>query len=201
MATRGPYAKGRAKREEVLRAALDLVATQGYRRTTVKEIADAVGMSQTALLHYFGSKDALFAAVLERRDAELQEEFDTTPPDTDLRTAVLAGIRSDASRPGFIHLSTRVGAEAADPDHLAHEIVRDRLRGSVDATARAVEAAQRDGQVRADLPAQETATLIWALVEGLRVLWLYDRSIDMPALMGRVLDDLAAPGAGRPEAP
>jgi len=40
MAQRGSYAKGIAKREEILTAALDVIARNGYRRTSVRELAD-----------------------------------------------------------------------------------------------------------------------------------------------------------------
>ena len=38
--TAGSYAKGIAKREEILTAALDVIARNGYRRTSVRELAD-----------------------------------------------------------------------------------------------------------------------------------------------------------------
>jgi len=68
VAIRGPYAKGVAKREEILQTALEIIARDGYSGATVKQIADAVGLSQNGLLHYFGSKDALFTEVLRQRD-------------------------------------------------------------------------------------------------------------------------------------
>ncbi len=67
--TTGSYAKGIAKREEILSIALDLVAVNGFRRTSIKDIADAVGLTQAGLLHYFDSKDELWVEVLKRRDA------------------------------------------------------------------------------------------------------------------------------------
>ena len=68
MAQRGSYAKGVAKRTEILDTALDVVARNGFRGTSVKELADSVGLSQAGLLHYFDSKDELFTAILRRRD-------------------------------------------------------------------------------------------------------------------------------------
>lgn len=75
MARRGSYAKGIAKREEILDAALDIVARVGYSRTTVRELAQAVGLSQTGLLHYFGTKEQLFVEILRRRDEVDQRVF------------------------------------------------------------------------------------------------------------------------------
>ncbi|MFF3222514.1 helix-turn-helix domain-containing protein [Nocardia suismassiliense] len=47
----------------------DLKTVQrGYLATSVAELAEAVGLSQGGLLHYFGSKEELFVAVLRKRD-------------------------------------------------------------------------------------------------------------------------------------
>ena len=46
MAGKGSYAKGVAKREEILRTALEVFAKQGYRGTSLRELAEAVNLSQ-----------------------------------------------------------------------------------------------------------------------------------------------------------
>ena len=68
MAARGPYAKGVAKRREILDAALEIVDRHGYSAATVQELAAAVGLSPNGLLHYFGSKASLFAQIVEHFD-------------------------------------------------------------------------------------------------------------------------------------
>ena len=50
MSPRGPYAKGVAKREEILGVALDLFARDGYDKTSFREVARATGLSQAGLL-------------------------------------------------------------------------------------------------------------------------------------------------------
>lgn len=55
MARRGSYAKGVARREEILESALDVIGRKGYQNASLKEIAEVVGVTPAALLHYFGS--------------------------------------------------------------------------------------------------------------------------------------------------
>lgn len=61
--------KGTAAKEAILKQALRLFATKGYQETSIQNVADAVGISQSAVLYHFGSKKALFAGVLSMMTA------------------------------------------------------------------------------------------------------------------------------------
>ncbi|WP_026924176.1 TetR/AcrR family transcriptional regulator [Glycomyces arizonensis] len=52
--------------DEVLRAALELFAAQGYANTSVQQIVKAAGVTKGAMYHYFTSKDDLLFAIYER---------------------------------------------------------------------------------------------------------------------------------------
>jgi TetR/AcrR family transcriptional regulator, cholesterol catabolism regulator len=54
------------RRELILSTAAEMFARRGLRATTVRAIADAVGMLSGSLYHHFPSKDAIFDAVLTR---------------------------------------------------------------------------------------------------------------------------------------
>ncbi|MEA3401770.1 MAG: helix-turn-helix domain-containing protein [Armatimonadota bacterium] len=56
--------KGEIRREELLRAALELFSTRGYDRATTREIAQRGGVSEAALFKYFPTKRELFMEVL-----------------------------------------------------------------------------------------------------------------------------------------
>src|SRR5262247_2379200 len=51
-------------RGRLLREALDLFARQGYARTTVRDLARAVGIQSGSLFHHFSSKEDIFCAAL-----------------------------------------------------------------------------------------------------------------------------------------
>ena len=57
--------EGRDTRRALLDAGLEMFAEKGYFGTTLREIARAVGVRESALYHYFPGKDALFSAILE----------------------------------------------------------------------------------------------------------------------------------------
>ncbi|RCW45290.1 TetR family transcriptional regulator [Halopolyspora algeriensis] len=64
----------RAERErQILEVAEEVFATRGYQTTSMDDIAQRVGLSKPMLYEYFGSKDGLLLACLERARRELLE--------------------------------------------------------------------------------------------------------------------------------
>jgi AcrR family transcriptional regulator len=55
------------RRERLLDAALDVFVSEGIDRATVKDIAQAAGVTPGLLYHYFDGKDTLLATLLEER--------------------------------------------------------------------------------------------------------------------------------------
>jgi AcrR family transcriptional regulator len=58
------HADGRQTRQAVLDAALNLFAEKGYFGTSLRDIAGAVGIRDSAIYNYFAGKEALFNALL-----------------------------------------------------------------------------------------------------------------------------------------
>ncbi len=174
---RGRYAKGVAKREEILTTALDVIARNGYRRTSVKELADAVGLSQAGLLHYFSSKEELFQEVLRKRD-----EVDSQGISDLSRISIdeyVRFIRHNADVPGLVQLYARLSNEATDPEHPAHAYFVERQRLIRAQFADLIRGRQEAGDAPASLDPDMTATLLVAVTDGLQTQWMLDPQIDM----------------------
>lgn len=54
------------KRNEILDTAYRLVMTKGYEQMTIQDVISALGISKGAFYHYFDSKQALLAGLIER---------------------------------------------------------------------------------------------------------------------------------------
>lgn len=178
MARRGSYAKGVAKREEILTAALDVIARNGYRRTSVRELADAVGLSQAGLLHYFSSKEELFREILRKRD-----EVDMANYGVDVGESIeglLSLVAHNSEVPGLVQLYAQVSTEAAgDPDHPSHAYFIERYGTIRGAFAEVIRTEQHAGRLGADIDPDTTAALAVAVIDGLQTQWMLDPSFDM----------------------
>ncbi len=67
----------------IVAAALDVFAAQGYRGSTVEQIARNAGMSKANVLYYFHTKDDIYAAVLSRTLHVWLEPLEQLEPDGD----------------------------------------------------------------------------------------------------------------------
>jgi AcrR family transcriptional regulator len=184
-----------AKREEILTAALEVVARHGYGRTSLRELAAAVGLSQAGVLHYFSSKEELFAEVLRKRDeVDSAAAFGTDPDarraDSD---AFVRTIRHNADVPGLVQLYSRLSAEATDPDHPAHDFFAQRYRTFLELMAAHVRSQQAAGLLRPDLDPERVSRLLLALTDGMQTQWLLDPSVDMAEHVSEFLRLLRRP--------
>src|SRR5947199_2724870 len=80
MATKATARSRRTQRErsdtttsELIAAARELFANDGYRGTSLDDVGDAAGLTKGAIYHHFASKDELFAAVFESEEQRLAE--------------------------------------------------------------------------------------------------------------------------------
>jgi AcrR family transcriptional regulator len=194
MARRGSYAKGVAKREEILERALEVVAREGYRGASVKEIAEAVGLSQAGLLHYFDSKEELFTEILRKRD-EVDSVYYAPAtaegtPSGDLRRGYLGIIGHNSDVPGLVQLFTRLSVDAADPQHPAHKYFIDRNDTLREVFAQALAQGQANGTIDDRVDPATLARIFQAVADGLQIQWMLDPEVDMAATVSALFDAL-----------
>lgn len=189
---RGTYAKTAARREEILNIALELIARNGYSKATLKEVADAAGLSQMGVLHHFKTKEELFVDVLKRRDSRSGSNVDIlslsdqealqhfqSNPDRHVDSFLTEVARKNSAIPGLISLFTRLLAEATEPEHSAHPYFLERTATMRRFIELAVKEEQRNGYIAESVDPKVIAVSYIALMDGLQTLWLYDPSIDM----------------------
>jgi AcrR family transcriptional regulator len=177
------YAKGRAKRRDILDQATALFGEAGYRGTSLREIAARCGISHPGLLHHFPTKESLLLAVLAHRDEVDQERI--TAGDTSGAAALLRlvdVVRLNMGRRGIVELFTVLSAEATAADHPAHDYFVDRYSRIVHELEESYREAGAAGNLRAGIDPARAARDLVALMDGLQIQWLLgDLSLDMAA--------------------
>ncbi|MFF2051723.1 TetR/AcrR family transcriptional regulator [Leifsonia sp. NPDC058194] len=179
MPKKGSYAKGIAKREEILSRALEVFADKGYRRASLREIAESVGLSQAGLLHHFSSKEELFSEVLRKRDEVDTGEAALGDDWTDAVDGLVRVIRHNAQVPGLVQLYATLSAEAADPEHPGHDYFVERYQKIVGGLEQYLRAEQAAGRMTDAVDAKQLARLGIAVADGMQVQWMLDPSADM----------------------
>ncbi|MDN5794347.1 MAG: TetR/AcrR family transcriptional regulator [Intrasporangium sp.] len=190
---RGPYAKSAERRRSIIDAALDVFAARGYQGGSLQDVADAVGMSQTSLLHHFPTKRHLLLAVLERRD-ELGRTEPRAPEGRDFPTRIVDRVRLNERVPGLIELYAILCGEAMTDGHPARDHYTDRFERLRHEYADQLRALQEQGRLRDGVDVDRAAASIIALWDGIQAQWLLDRSIDMAACLADYLDLIIRPG-------
>src|SRR6202021_2615445 len=82
----------RDTRAQAQKAALTLFAEQGYEKTSLREIAERLGVTKAALYYYFKSKEDIVRSLVEDYVAELDQLIDwakNQPPSPETRSEIV----------------------------------------------------------------------------------------------------------------
>lgn len=166
----------RARREQIIRAAIDFFSQQGYRGAKLSAIAAAAGVTEPGLLHHFPSKAHLLMEVLAERDRVDRERFkpDSRKEAGNTLASLHELVEYNQTVPGLVQLFTTLVAESVDENHPGHDFFMRRYRAVREQEIEILKLGQARGEVRSDIPAEDLAVLIFALMDGLQVQWLLD---------------------------
>ena len=183
---RGSYAKGKAKRQEIVDAALAVFARGGYHSGSLREVAKRVGLTTAGVMHHFASKEELFTEVLRQRDERVREAAGDVS-ETTLLEQTRKVVSYNQSTRGLTSLYTVISAEATDPEHPAHAYFVDRYAVGRVLAEETIRDALAHGRIDASINVEVAARLIPAVMDGLQQQWLLDNSFDMAAAFDEFL--------------
>jgi AcrR family transcriptional regulator len=181
----------RQRKEQVIHEAMRFFAQYGYHGARLADIAKAAGVTEPGLLHHFPSKDQLLMEVLAERDRLDHERFSPAtygvagnPLDSFLELA-----QHNETVPGLVQLFTVLVAESIDEQHPGHDFFQQRYQHLREQTVSFLREAQRRGEIRKDIPAEDLVILLFAMMDGLQIQWLYEpEKIGMAQLFKRFID-------------
>ena len=156
-----------ANRESIVAAAIDEFAARGFKGASMDAIAARTHTTRALINYYFGSKEKLYIAVLERVYAEIREaegrlDLDHLAPAQAVRRIVEFTFNYYLGHEGFVRLV--VAENQAKGRHLAKsKAMRSLNRPIIDRLARVIERGQAEGLFRPDVDAVEIHKAIAAL--------------------------------------
>ncbi|HEY6431460.1 MAG TPA: helix-turn-helix domain-containing protein [Acetobacteraceae bacterium] len=160
---------------EVLEAAVQCFWSRGYEATSVRELADRMGLTCASLYNAFGDKRALFRRALETYLAESRERMAvlerTLAPKVAIARYLEGAIdRSLADRERRGCMMVNCTLEFAPDDDEVRDLVCRQLDTMETFFRRCIQAGQRDGSIADEVPAEELARHLLGTLMGLRVL-------------------------------
>jgi AcrR family transcriptional regulator len=111
---RGARPAGEETRERILAAALEIFSQAGFDGTTTRDLAGRAGVNLGLIKYYFGSKEKLWRAAVDRAAGGLQEALAGAVPDAletraDLAELLRVCVRFAAHNPAFIRVMNDEG--------------------------------------------------------------------------------------------
>lgn len=154
-------------RDKIIFAAIECFIRKGFHQTSVRDIAQTAGVSQGNLYNHFKGKAELITEIARiERDSvdDVLSAANGLPPLDGLRAIGLAYIRN-AATPADAALTLEISAEAIRNPEIATAFMatRTHLRAGL---LELFLAGQQDGSINADLPQQETVSLLLDLWDG-----------------------------------
>jgi AcrR family transcriptional regulator len=175
-----PYAsllaKGDDRKVRILEVAERLLARNGWRNTSLAQIARAAGVSPAGLLHHYESKEQLLNAVLDARDRDDDEHADRSG---DLVAEICKVAERFHRAPELVGTFTVLLIENIAPDAPLHDRLVKRQQAAVDIVAELIGRAQAAGTYRNDFDPAIKAVEILAFTNGMETAWLLDPSIPL----------------------
>ncbi|MGK5057485.1 TetR/AcrR family transcriptional regulator [Janthinobacterium sp. LB2P49] len=161
--------KHAARRDAILAAARSCFARKGFHQTSTAAICAQAGMSPGNLFHYFPTKQAIIAAIVDQEGGETVAYFASAQGSADAYGALLdfmdlvLALAADAD---FAALALEISAEAMRDTDIAARVARNdaSLRGGLQIL---LEEAGARSQIDTALDAAQTASWLAALIDGI----------------------------------
>lgn len=168
------------RRTSILKSTIACISKFGFWGFTIRDVAEAEGVTEAGLLYYFNSKEELLVKTLEYADninAEaiakrlgVNDETDISDGlgyhgDFSLKTLTTATVEANVTRPQLVSLYIVLQGESLEDNHPAHQFFLEREQKVLCEYAFV---AKRDGLENPERIAVQTLSAM----DGLQVRWL-----------------------------
>ncbi len=163
-----------SKKKMILQSATRLFSENGFKETSMADLAKVTGVAQGTIFYHFKNKEELFLSILEELKRDIVEEFEHYFGERKFNTGLdmmegaisfylyLAGAMEDR----FLLLHRHDAYELAQVNTICKGYLEGIYNCLLDIFERAIILGQKDGSIR-DMPARKIALIIFTMVDGL----------------------------------
>lgn len=164
----------RVRKEEIVRAALEVVGSKGVRALTISAIAASAGMSEANIYRHFGGKDEIFAALADYIGIAVMGKAaaiaaGSRKPLEKLETIFFSHISLVADHPGIPRFVF------SDEVHLGQRSVTDilalRIGNYIETITGVIAAGIAEGELKPEVSPRETALTFLGMIQFTALRW------------------------------
>jgi AcrR family transcriptional regulator len=176
----------RARRAQLIRVTIDLVATHGYAGTSLARIAEAAEISKAAVLYHFPSKDAVvraaYATVIDQLTAQVGSAVEAETGAAALRAYIRSLIAYLRGSPAHARMIIEaIGAEAGGTDS-------PNAASRWQSVAALIDGARAAGDYRDEPESRTTAVIVNGAIDAVVAEQLADPGFDSAQAAEAIVD-------------
>lgn len=166
-------------REKLLESALDVMSEKPFDKVSISEIASRVGLSKGAVYWHFKNKSDLLVNLIRRlcENVGVGLSYAENPPQDfkGVRCFLIGKLKTtDKNERKISKLLHRQREWPEDVHATVMTFMSESVKHDSEMIADAILRSQERGEVRADFPANEIATLLFAIFHGMCFLQLHE---------------------------
>jgi AcrR family transcriptional regulator len=181
------------RKDQIIQSAIDALASVGYTKTTLDQIAETADISRGVITYYFKSKDQLISEVMRRMLTEQKEiimgRVDNAGSPRE-RLAEYIGASIDHMKSDRRYYEAQV--ELWSNLEYKREFNQKIYRVCIGIVTKILEEGIEAGVFR-DLDVQNAAVLIQGSIDGIMIQWVFNEdSVDLDTIKGLLTDTIFA---------
>ena len=162
------------RKEQIVEAALSLIAAHGVRQLSMAALARRVGLVPSALYRHFSSKQEIVQAAIQlvatRAKENMREVHDLTPNSLNrlelLLRWIVRMVRELQAMPRIV-FSEGMTTDHPEVKRQAYEMLMSVLQGIEEI----IREGQERGEIRTDFDARSLAVMFWGMIPASVILW------------------------------
>ena len=192
--TNTAVASGEARRQAIVASATTLFAEHGHHATSLAQIGAGAGISRAAVLHHFGTKEAILHAVLDAHEQRIWPVLAGIAEDRGLAAIarLVEIVQHNVVHREHAELWAMVVAEAATPGATLRPRVQENYAMFRAGIVRFVNEAREDGELRDGVDGDTVAIGVLGFINGTTTSWLIDSTIPLVELVDAHLQQVVA---------